>query len=170
LGSCQCGQPGQIVTLAPTADTFIESGTEATWDHGVSATLVADEKPNDVTYLRFDLGTVTAPVVAATLTLFCTNPSPDGGTVYPVGDSSWIEGTRTGQDSSSVGGPGLIWNQVDTNADGSVDALDTSPWVPDFTTPAGAFGIVAAGQAYSADVTALLQDGPGGYTLAVQSN
>jgi predicted phosphodiesterase len=167
--TCSCGAPDQIVTLTPVADTFIESGTQATWDHGIANQLNVDEKPGDLTYLRFDLGAVTRPVTAATLTLYCTNASSDGGTVYPVYDSSWIEGTQTGRDASSAGGPGITWSQVDTNGDGTIDTLDTSPWVPDVTTDGATLGIVAAGQSYTTDVTPFFQGGPGLYSVAVRS-
>src|SRR2546428_458118 len=79
--------------LAPAADTFVEGGTQATWDHGLADHLTVDHSPADVTYLKFDLSAVAAPVTRATLTLSCTDGSSDGGTAYPVADSGSPEGT-----------------------------------------------------------------------------
>ena len=128
--------------LAPAADTFIEAGTEAGWDHGLDDHLRVDADIAALTYLSFDLSAVGAPVTRATLTLFCTDGSPDGGTLYPLGHSSWVEGDRTGKDASSATGTGLKWNDVDENGDGSVDDHDRGggddSLVPDLARPIGA--------------------------------
>jgi hypothetical protein len=165
LASCRCGQASQFVTFAPVADTHIKAGTEAPRDHGIAKSLWADRDPEAIAYLKFDLGSLTRPVVRATLRLYCTNASPDGGTVYPVADSGWIEGNRTG-DALSIAGPGLKWTDVDTNDDGTVDAADRSPWVPEFDRPSDALHCVAGG-ADRVDVTAALGAGVGVRTLAV---
>src|SRR2546428_13031179 len=47
--------------LAPAADTFVEGGTQATWDHGLADHLTVDHSPADVTYLKFDLSAAAAP-------------------------------------------------------------------------------------------------------------
>src|SRR2546428_4533951 len=139
------------VDLAPVADTSVGSGTEATWDHGASDELEVEQSPVHIAYLKFDLSAVRAPVVRATLTLFCTDGSPDGGTVYPLGQSRWVEGDRTGKDASSASGTGLKWNDVDENGDGSVDDHDRGggddSLVPDLARPIGALGSVVAGAA-----------------------
>ncbi len=151
------------------ADTYIEAGTEATWDHGKADHLDVDSQPFGIAYLRFDLRALSVPVGHATLTLFCSNPTTDGGTIHPVADSSWVEGISSGSDSSAASGPGLKWTDVDTNHDGMVDQSDTSPFVPDFAHPVTALGSVAAGQSYTVDVTAAFQSGPGLYTLAIRN-
>jgi Calcineurin-like phosphoesterase len=165
LASCRCGQPSQFVTLAPVADTYIKAGTEAPRDHGLAKSLWSDQRPEAVAYLKFDLGSLTRPVVRATLKLYCTNASPDGGTVYPVADSAWVEGNRTGN-SASTDGSGLKWADVDTSGDSEVDARDESPWVPDFSHPSDALHCVA-GRADRVDVTAALGAGVGLRTLAL---
>jgi hypothetical protein len=157
------------VDLAPAGDTFVKAGTEAGWDHGAADELEVEQSPAHIAYLKFDLSAVAAPVVRATLTLFSTDGSPDGGTLYPVSDSSWVEGNQTGKSSTSANGPGLKWTDLDTNADGKVDARDTSPFVPDFTRPLAALGSVILGQTVTADVTAAMQAGPGLYTLAIRN-
>src|SRR6058998_3755201 len=155
--------------LAPAADTFVEAGPQATWDHGLADHLTVDHSPADVTYLKFDLSAVAAPVTRATLTLSCTDGSSDGGTVYPVADSRWLEGTHKGGTSNSANGPGLKWTDLDTNADGTLDAADTSPFLPDVTQPLAALGSVVAGRPVTVDVTAAFQGGPGFYSLAIAS-
>ena len=157
------------VDLTPVADTFVEAGAEATWDHGLADHLDVDHTPADLGYLKFDLSALPAPVTRATLTLFCRDSSPDGGTVYPVADSSWLEGTRHGETTASASGPGLKWADLDPNGDGTLDAADTSPFLPDFAQPLAALGSVVAGQTVTVDVTAAFQAGPGLYTLAIAS-
>src|SRR5437867_9165235 len=153
--------------LAPAADTFVEGGTQATWDHGLADHLTVDHSPADVIYLKFDLSAVAAPVTRATLTLSCTDGSSDGGTVYPVADSGWLEGTHKGGTSNSANGPGLKWTDLDTNGDGTLDAADTSPFLPDRSRPLAGIGLVVAGQPITVDVTAAFQAGPGLYSLAI---
>jgi hypothetical protein len=157
-----------VLELAPVADTYIEAVREATWSHGGSDHMDVDEVPEGITYLRFDLTAVGAPVRGATLRLHCSNPSSDGGTVYPVGDSTWLEGTAKGLSAGSAGQPGLTFNDVDTNLDGTVSAADASPYVPDFGTPIVALGGVKVGPV-AADVTAAFQAGPRVYTLAIRN-
>src|SRR5712691_8131926 len=101
--------------LAPVADTFVQSGAEAGWDHGLADHLDVDQSPTDVSYLQFDISALGAPVARATLTLFCRNCAASGGTVYPVPDSAWAEGTRHGETTASAAGPGLKWTDLDTN-------------------------------------------------------
>jgi hypothetical protein len=169
LSTCRCGDPSRFVDLAPVADTVIASGAEATWDHGASTSLRVDASPERITYLKFLLPVVTAPVARATLRLFSTNGSADAGTLYPVMDSSWVEGDRTGLDASSADGPGLKWTDVDTNGDGKIGEGDTSPYSPAFMRPIATLSAVA-GSPSAVDVTAAFQDGPGLYTLAVKSH
>ncbi len=165
---CTCADR-QSVALTPVADTYIHNGTDATWDHGTATHLDSDASPIVITYLRFDLSGVTTPVGSATLTLACTDPSPDGGTVYPVPNSGWVEGTRDGASSASATGPGLKWADVDTNRDKKIDARDTSPYVPDFARAIAALGKVTAGQLKTVVVTTAFQQGPRLYTIALRS-
>ncbi|MCC6848812.1 MAG: hypothetical protein IT294_09945, partial [Deltaproteobacteria bacterium] len=168
-GTIRSPCPGAILDLAPIADTYIEAESQSTWDHGAAPHLDVDLNPFGITYLKFDLRDVTAPIQRASLTLGCANSSNDGGTLFPVGDSSWIEGTGNGVDASSAGGPGLKWTQVDTNADGAITAADTSPYVPTFTLPLASFGAVTSGQIFTVDLGTDL-GAPAIVTLAIKSN
>lgn len=158
-----------VLDLAPMADTYIEAGGEATWDHGAATFFDVDLSPRDIAYLKFDLSAVPSPIVSARLVLFCTNASPAGGTLYPVGSSTWIEGDRNGTSAASAGGPGLKWIDVDTNRDGVVDARDTSPFVPDVAHPVAAIGAVVLGGMSTTDVTSAFQGRSGLVTVAIQS-
>jgi hypothetical protein len=157
------------IDLAPIADTYIEAGTEGTWDHGASDHVDADLSPVGLAYYTFDLRSVAQPVTSALLTLWCTNASADGGTVYRVPSSSWIEGDRTGIDTTSVNGPGLKFVDVDTNGDGQITAADTSPYVPDFTQPLAAIGVVGRNVAVTVDLTSALQLGARVYSFGFRS-
>jgi len=164
--------------LAPAGDTFIQAGVEAGWDHGLDDHLRVDADIASIAYLKFDLSGVGAPVTRATLKLFCTDASPDGGTIYPLADSNWVEGDRTGRDSTSASGDGLTWTEVDRNGDGKIDGSDrggsgeiepNDDFVPDLAHPVAALGSVVAGQTVTVDVTAALQAGPGVYSLVIKS-
>ncbi len=168
--TCRCGGPADFLTLPPSADTYLEEGTEATWDHGAATHLDVDQRPTDFAYLRFDLTGVPVPIVAAQLTLRCSNASTDGGTIYPVRASSWVEGTRTGADSTSAGGPGLTWSEVDTNGDGTIDLGDSSPYAFDPSDWIRVLGPVTVGQDVTRDVTRAFQGGPGLYSLALRNH
>jgi hypothetical protein len=169
LVDCTCGSADDFVTLAPLADTYVENGAQATWDHGAATRVQVDDSPIDVAYLTFDLDGLPAPVARGWLTLACTNGSADGGTVHPVASTAWVEGDRTGSDASAASGPGLKWSQVDTNADGQLSDADVSPFLPDLVHPLGTFGAVVAGQSYRVDVTPALGGG-GRRSFAVVSS
>jgi hypothetical protein len=166
VGGAPAGGQCQTTAVSPIADTYIEAGLEATWDHGASDHLDVDARPFGITYLKFDLRSFTAGIGRAVLELHPTNSSDDGGRVYRILDSSWQEGTGTGVDPSAAGGPALKWTDVDTNDDGTLDARDRSALVPDGRQVVGSLGLVIRGVRQRADVTPAFRDGPGIYTLA----
>ncbi len=122
-GGCRPA-PGSVCRINPIADTYIKGPHpsipgfdesdqcpvndcptcgESTWDHGGRERFDVDANPRSLAYLKFNLGAVTLPVVGATLRLFNTNPSEDtperrgnGGDVYSLEDSSWVEGNCDG--------------------------------------------------------------------------
>ncbi len=170
LATCECGAPEQFLTVTPVADTHIVAEDEATWDHGAAPELSIDDEVTAIAYLKFDLSTLAAPVRAASLRLQSTNGSGDGGTVYTIADSSWVEGDRTGTDATSAGGPGLVWGQVDDSGDDKVNWRDTSPLAPDLRRWVTTIGPVTTGTAYTVDVTPAIQSGPGFYTLIIKND
>ena len=152
--------------VTPVADTYVEAGEAAPWEHGGGERLRVDADPMRIVYLKFDLHRLPTDIRSARLLLFPLDGSADGGTVYPVADSSWVEGVGNG-----VGeGPGLKWTDVDTDGNGRIDGGDDSPWVPDLSRPVANLGRVEEGEPVLADVTAaFLHRGPGIYTLAIAS-
>jgi hypothetical protein len=152
----------------PIADTYIEAGGESTWDHGKSDHLDVDTGPFGITYLKFDLGKINS-LSKAELELFVSNASDDGGRVYRIAYSGWVEGGGNGVDSSSAAGNGLKWTDVDTNGNGKIDAGDSSPYVPNAAQMVGTLKSVVKDRSYKIDVTAAFKDGPGIYTLAVMN-
>jgi hypothetical protein len=161
----QCS--GACMVLAPVADTYLEVGKQATRDHGTCAELDVDGSPAAITYLKFDLSTLRDSPTRATLTLRCLDSSSDGGTLYPVYDSSWVEGDRCGRS-----GTGLRRVDVDCNGDGAIDDADgaCTPYVPDFSRPLASFGRVSSGRDVRLDVTAAFRSGIGFYTLALKND
>jgi hypothetical protein len=167
----------RTVTLNPVADTYLEVGTEATWDHGKCTYFDVDTKPSGVSYLKFDLSGIPASeqVASATLTLHCTNSSNDGGTIYPVSSGAdWSEGDRCG-----AGGSGLKWADVDCNGDGKITSADfncptgVNELLPLFDWPIATLGSVSSGKSYTRDVTAWfggVRGGGGPVNLAIVSN
>jgi hypothetical protein len=151
----------------PAADTYIESrkGKE---NHGAAAELKVDASPMEVTYLKFDLSAVPS-VRRATLELHVTNKSPDAGQVYRIPDSAWREGSGNDVDVTTDKGPGLNWDEVDTDTDKVLDAGDASPLVPEPDEMIGKIGAVHTGETVRVNVTQALQGGPGVYTLAIMS-
>lgn len=147
----------RMVTLNPVADTYIEVGEEATWDHGKCTYFDVDTKPWGVSYLQFDLSGIpeSEQVVSATLTLRCANSSNDGGMIYPVSAAAdWSEGDRCGP-----GGFGLQWGDVDCNGDGKITNADyncpggVNDLLPSLDFPIATLGSVSSGQSYTRDVT-----------------
>ncbi|MDQ3871412.1 MAG: DNRLRE domain-containing protein, partial [Chloroflexota bacterium] len=86
--------PPSVLTFVPTADAQV-SQTFPTTNYGTSATLRVRAAPDTFrSYLRFTLTDVRGWVQSAKLRLYVVDPSPDGGTVYSVGNN-WSE-TGTG--------------------------------------------------------------------------
>ena len=158
---------GACRVLEPVADTYLEAGREATRDHGTCPELEVDRSAAAITYLKFDLSALRDSPTQATLRLRCLDASPDGGTLYPVVESSWVEGTRCGRS-----GAGLQWRDVDCNRDGRIDDRDRtcSAYVPDFSQPLARLGRVSEGRDVVVDVTAGFRSGIGFYTLAIRND
>ena len=164
-GACCCSSPvmASLQTLTPVGDTYVSAGREAGRDHG-GASQLRVQTTRRIAYLKFDLSTLPAPIVQATLVLWVTKGCRDGGTVYRVADTTWEEGR--GADGRAAGG-GLRFVDLDTNGDGQLDAADTSPLVPAPADAVGVLGPARRRQAIQLDVTTAFAGGPGVYTLAI---
>lgn len=150
LAGCRCTDPRLVTSVDAIADTYIEAGSQASWDHGAVPRLEADGSPATFAYLKFDLSGIPRFVTGARLAVRCINESVNDATVYPVPDASWIEGT--GVDATGAGGPGLKWVDVDTDGNDDLDARDASPYVPALARWLG-FIPCAFGETATVDVT-----------------
>jgi PKD repeat protein len=134
------GGTGQTLTFTPAADATIRSGAP-TANYGGAATLETDASPVQDFLLKFNVtGVQGQPLTKAALRLYATNPSDRGGDVRRVANQTWSESTVT-------------WSNAPA-ADAAVLA---------------SLGAVTAGQWYEVDVTPLVSDGDGAYTVRVSS-
>jgi hypothetical protein len=149
------------------ADTFIDSGREADENHGGVVDLRVDRSPHRVTYLKFDLTAVRGRIRKAILDLYPTGRSADGGALFQVPSSSWLEGEGNEVEPITRRGPGLTWEDVDVNDDNEIDAADTSPLVPGALI--ATLGRIETDRVEHLDVTRAVSHGPDVYTLAIVS-
>jgi hypothetical protein len=116
------------VAFAAAADTYVASDTP-TRNYGTSRELVADASPAKVTYLKFTVSGLTAPVATARLRLHTRDtdnaPSPSGGRVAAVPATGWSEtaltyNNRPAVATSALGTLGAVarnrWYEVDVTA------------------------------------------------------
>jgi PKD repeat protein len=96
-------QPGSLYRAA--ADAYIRRAG-ANKSFGSASTLRVRRTSSDEyrSYLRFSLSGLSAPVKSATLRLFVTEGSVDGGSLRPVANTTWSESTLT---APPVGGTPL---------------------------------------------------------------
>jgi PKD repeat protein len=133
--------PGQTLTFTAVADASI-SQSSPTRNYGGATTLAVDTTPVFHFLLRFDVtGIGGQRVASATLRLFNTADSVRGGDVSRVDDQTWSEST-------------VSW--------------DTAPFAD--PTPLASLGPVTAGQWHEIDVTSLVNDGDGSYSLRVTTS
>ena len=81
-------------TLAPIADTYVQSDTPTT-NYGLVNRIPVDASPVRQIFLRFDLSGLSAPVQSAKLRIHVSSladsQSPRGGSVALVNDNTWSE-------------------------------------------------------------------------------
>ena len=153
----------------PAADTYIELLKKGRKNHGGTADLKVDSSPRSVAYLKFDVSALPT-VRKAVLVLHVTNASPDGGTVYHIPATGWIEGTGDPQsDPNSGKGPGLTWAEVDTDGNGVLDASDDPSLVPLPDEAVARMRAVAIGEVVRLNLTRAFKNGPGVYSFAIMN-
>ena len=87
--------PTGTLSLLPIADTYA-SAQSPSENFGSSPILKVDGKPVHITYLKFDLSSLTGKDIhSAKLRLYITHGSPDKESVKLVPDGSWNESTLT---------------------------------------------------------------------------
>src|SRR5215212_2214351 len=129
----------QVLTFAPSADTYIEAGLPDT-NFGSASRMLVDNSPVRNMLLKFNVsGIGTNKVASAKLRLYCLDGSSIGGSFYRVANNTWNEGTVT-------------WNNAPAADANSVASL----------------GTVAAGTWYEVDLTSLVS-GDGTVSLRVTS-
>jgi|SRR5215207_6544832 len=95
-------------TFTPTADTYVDKSAPST-NFGAGRYLVVDSSPVRTTFLKFSVTGLTDPVVSATLRLHVMDhswgPSPSGGDLRTMTDTSWSESAVTYYRQPAVNGP-----------------------------------------------------------------
>ena len=128
--------PGQA-SFTTIDDATVESATPDT-NFGSDATVAVDLTPLKKSYLKFTVAGTSGQITSATLKLYNTNDSTQGGDIHRVPSNAWDESTIT-------------WNNAPATS--SDPALDT-------------LGPVVPGNTYSLDVTqAVTGDGTYSFVL-----
>jgi len=131
-----------VLTFTPIADARVRAGNPSA-NYGTDTILRARGGSTDDyrSYLKFDVAGVTGPVTKATLRLWVTDGSPQGGIAWPV-SSSWTETGITWANMPALGPTPL----------GSAGVATTSTWSEiDVTSAVAGDGTVAI--AISSDST-----------------
>ena len=81
---------GGVITLAPAADSYVDSANP-TANFGGKPALRVDGSPVVRSYLRFDLRPVGGAIIQARLRIYANSASTSGISVAPVSSSSWTE-------------------------------------------------------------------------------
>jgi PKD repeat protein len=121
------GTPAGTQTFTPVADAHVKS-TSQTSNYGTLTSLRVRNGGTSTdtyhTYLKFDVSGLSGPAASAKLRLFVTDGSPDGGSVFKVGNS-WTETGITWATAPAIGGSSLgaagattngTWAEVDVTS------------------------------------------------------
>lgn len=127
------GGGSTTLSFQPIQDAYVKSSTP-TSSFGSTATLRARKSSSETmtSYLKFEVAGVNGPVQRATLRLYVTDASSDGGAVYSV--SNKYEGTTTSWIES-----GLNWSNapaISGTALSSVGSVVAGAWIELEITPA----------------------------------
>jgi trimeric autotransporter adhesin len=139
-GFVTVGAPLTFVTLTPAADAFVSSSS-VTKNYGSDVQLrVRTSSTNYRSYLKFAATGLDGPVKSARLRLFVSDASPDGGSIYAVGNG-WTE-------------TGINWSNAPVLPGSSLRSIGATP-------PVGSWVDVDLGSAIT---------GNGTYSFAIASN
>jgi len=86
---------GQTLTFTPTDDSFVRSNLPNELNGSLNNLRSFKSLAETDSYLKFTVTGLTGSVVSAKLRLYVVDASPDAGTLYPVADTTWSEGTLT---------------------------------------------------------------------------
>ena len=132
-------KPSGQLTFRPSQDAYVRSLSPTT-NYGTATSLRVKNGgatgETYTTYMKFAVSGVTAPITAATLRLYVTDPAANGGQLFHVGPDSWSESALTWNNAPPPEGGPL--------ADLGAVALDTWVEVPlprsEFTAGNGTYG------------------------------
>ena len=88
--------------LTPVADTYVNAASTGT-NYGASSTLRADGSPEVLSYLRFDLSSLSGTIANATLRVFANSALSGGIQARGVADTTWGEMSVTYLNRPPVG-------------------------------------------------------------------
>jgi hypothetical protein len=115
-----------VVTEQPAHDAYVRSSTPTTNYGGITALRVRKSSSDELNaYLKFDVSGLSGFIQSATLRLYVTDASPDGGSLYLVSNN--YQGTATPWLQS-----GLNWNNappISGTALSSAGAVSLNQWV-----------------------------------------
>lgn len=134
----------EIVTLNPTADTYVKSSSAGT-NYGTATTMYADGDPKKISYLKFDLTSLAGKTVLSAKLRFkvADDSAKTPQTVVEVSDTSWNERSMTYANRPSFGGTLATFN-----ANGGTKRLievDVTAYIAARAGSSAAFGIDSAG-------------------------
>ena len=125
--------PGSSVTFTPTDDARVNS-TSPTTNYG-NAVEIRTRAGEYESYLKFDVNGLPGSAASATLRLYVTDGSPDGGDVFLV-SNAWTESTITYNTAPVISGTAIA----------SMGAVTAGTWVEvDVTSAIAGNGVVSFG-------------------------
>jgi trimeric autotransporter adhesin len=86
---------GQTLTFTPTDDSFVRSNLPNEQNGSLNNLRSFKNLAETDSYLKFTVAGLTGSVESAKLRLYVVDASPNAGTLYPVADTTWSEGTIT---------------------------------------------------------------------------
>ncbi len=124
-----------VLQFTPIADAAVDGQLPAD-NFGLQPHLAVDGSPAKESYLKFDLSGLDGPVSVATLRLYVTNDSEQGGSIARMTGTGWSETTVTYKDRPAIDGPILS----------TLERVDEGRWYEfDVTAAVTGNGIVSLG-------------------------
>jgi PKD repeat protein len=125
VGASGGGGEGQTLTFTSTADSYVvQNKANNNYGSAKDLRIRSTSSQTHIGYVRFDVGGLGGSVTSATLRLYVTDPSYDGGSVYLV-SNDWGESTITWNNAPAIstaplGSTGDVvtgtWVEVDVSA------------------------------------------------------
>jgi PKD repeat protein len=94
---------GSTVTFTPIGDAMVKSSNPTTKYGSLGTLRVRDGDPIYHSYMKFNVAGISGPIASATIRLYATDKSNDGGSLYVV-DNAWDEATITWSNAPPIAG------------------------------------------------------------------